>query len=80
MLYTAYDVQRRAAAPVLAATELAARALHALPSPLAATPGVRQVRAVCDILARARPTHERPAFGIDRVPSAIGRWRSSSAR
>ena len=67
MLYTAYDVQRRAAEPVLAVTELAARALHALPSPLAAAPGVRQVRAVCEILARARPTHERPAFGIDRV-------------
>jgi polyhydroxyalkanoate depolymerase len=67
MLYTAYDVQRRAAAPVLAATELASRALHALPSPLASSPGVRQVRAVCDILSRARPTHERPAFGIDRV-------------
>ena len=67
MLYTAYELNRRAGAPVVAASELTARALHALPAPLATTPAVRHVRAACDILAKARPTHDRPAFGIDAV-------------
>ncbi|MDK3258519.1 polyhydroxyalkanoate depolymerase [Blastococcus capsensis] len=68
MLYTAYEMNRRAGAPVVAASELTSRALHALPAPLARTPGVRHVRAACDILAKARPTHDRPAFDIDVVP------------
>jgi polyhydroxyalkanoate depolymerase len=67
VLYTAYELQRRMTAPVVAASERTARALHALPSPLAG-PGVRHLRAACDIVANARPTHERPAFGIDAVP------------
>ncbi|MCV2488282.1 polyhydroxyalkanoate depolymerase [Geodermatophilus sp. YIM 151500] len=68
MLYTAYEVNRRAGAPVVAASELTARALHALPAPLARTPAVRHARAACAILAKARPTHDRPAFGIETVP------------
>jgi poly(3-hydroxybutyrate) depolymerase len=68
MLYTAYELQRRAGAPVVAASGLTARALHSLPRPLAATPAVRRLRAVCDIASRARPTHDRPAFGIESVP------------
>ena len=67
MLYTAYELNRRAGAPVVAASELTARALHALPAPLAKTPAVRHVRAACDILAKARPTHDRPPFGIESV-------------
>ncbi|TFV62252.1 polyhydroxyalkanoate depolymerase [Geodermatophilus sp. DF01-2] len=68
MLYTAYEMNRRVGAPVVAASGLTARALHALPAPLARTPAVRHVRAACDILAKARPTHDRPAFGIKTVP------------
>ncbi|MGY2065597.1 polyhydroxyalkanoate depolymerase [Blastococcus sp. SYSU DS0619] len=67
MLYTAYEMNRRAGAPVVVASELTSRALHALPAPLAKAPGVRHVRAACDILAKARPTHDRPDFGIDVV-------------
>ena len=68
MLYNAYEMNRRVGAPVVAASELTARALQALPAPLASTPGIRHVRAACDILAKARPTHDRPAFGIESVP------------
>ena len=68
MLYTAYEMNRRMGAPVVAASELTARALQALPTPWARTPAVRHVRAACDILAKARPTHDRPAFGIATVP------------
>ena len=68
MLYTAYEMNRRAGAPVVAASELTARALQALPAPLGRTPGVRHMRAACHILAKARPTHDRPAFGIETVP------------
>ncbi|ADB76323.1 polyhydroxyalkanoate depolymerase [Geodermatophilus obscurus] len=67
MLYTAYEINRRATAPVLTASELTARALQALPAPWARTPAVRHVRALCDIVAKARPTHDRPAFGIPTV-------------
>ncbi|NEM05433.1 polyhydroxyalkanoate depolymerase [Geodermatophilus normandii] len=67
MLYTAYEINRRAGAPVVAASGLTARALHALPAPLARNPAVRHVRAACDILAKARPTHDRPAYGIGTV-------------
>src|SRR4051794_14119967 len=68
MLYSAYEWNRRAGAPVTAASQLAARALESLPAPLTRTPGLRHVRAACDILGHARPTHDRPAFGIDAVP------------
>src|SRR5688572_24007992 len=67
MLYTAYEWNRRAGAPVMAATKLAARTLQALPAPLARTPAVRHARAACDVLGNARPTHDRPAFGIESV-------------
>ena len=67
MLYSAYEMNRRAGVPFVAASELTARALHALPAPLAKTPAVRHVRAACDIFAKARPTHDRPAFGIETV-------------
>src|SRR4051794_8349887 len=68
MLYTAYEWNRRAGAPVVATSQLAARALESLPAPLARTPALRHMRAACDILGHARPTHDRPAFGIDEVP------------
>src|SRR5688572_9740491 len=68
MLYSAYEMNRRAGAPVVAASELTARALQALPAPIARTPALRHMRAACHILAKARPTHDRPAFGIQTVP------------
>ena len=68
MLYTAYEMNRRMGAPVVAASEWTARALQGLPAPLSRTPAVRHMRAACDILANARPTHHRPAFGITTVP------------
>ena len=68
MLYTAYEFNRKAGAPVVAASQLTAQALHALPGPLGRAPGVRHVRAACDVLARARPTHDRPEYGIEAVP------------
>jgi poly(3-hydroxybutyrate) depolymerase len=68
MLYTAYEWNRRASAPVVAASELTARALSTLPRPLAGRSPVRRLRAACDIVARSRPTHDRPAYGIDVVP------------
>ena len=67
MLYTAYELQRRIASPLVAASERTARVLSAVPSPLAGM-GVRHARAACDIVAHARPTHDRPPFGIDAVP------------
>jgi polyhydroxyalkanoate depolymerase len=67
MLYAAYEFNRRAGAPAVAATQMTARALHALPGPLRRAPGLRHVRAACDVLAHARPTHDRPAFGIGVV-------------
>ena len=67
MLYQAYEWNRRAQTPVLAASQLTARALQSLPAPLARTPALRHVAAACDVLGHARATHERPAFGIDSV-------------
>ncbi|MGK5113644.1 MULTISPECIES: polyhydroxyalkanoate depolymerase [unclassified Geodermatophilus] len=67
MLYTAYEVNRRASAPVLAASGLTARALSALPPRLGGAAGVRHLRAACDVVAKARPTHARPEYGIDAV-------------
>jgi poly(3-hydroxybutyrate) depolymerase len=67
MLYTAYEVNRRAGAPVVAASGLTARALSALPPRLGGAAGVRHLRAACDIVAKARPTHDRPEYGIDAV-------------
>jgi polyhydroxyalkanoate depolymerase len=70
MLYTAYEVNRRAGAPVLAASGLTARALSALPGRLGGAAGVRHLRAVCEIASRARPTHDRPDYGIAGVQVA----------
>jgi poly(3-hydroxybutyrate) depolymerase len=67
MLYSAYDVQRRMGTPVVATSRVTARALQALPGRLGRAPGVRHLQAACEIVARARPTHVRPAFGIDSV-------------
>ncbi len=67
MLYTAYEWQQRLTAPARTTSALAARALEALPAPLAGLPGPRRLRAACRIVADARPTHVRPDWGIDSV-------------
>ena len=67
MLYAAYELNRLAGAPVVAATALAARALGALPPAIADRRNVRRLRAACAIVSKSRPTHVRPAFGIDDV-------------
>ena len=67
MLYTAYQWQQRLTAPARATSAFTARALEALPAPLAALPGTRRVRAACRLVADARPTHVRPEWGIDSV-------------
>src|ERR687890_712096 len=60
-------MNRRMGAPLVAASEWTARALQGLPAPLGRTPAIRHMQAACDILANARPTHHRPAFGITSV-------------
>jgi poly(3-hydroxybutyrate) depolymerase len=67
VLYTAYEWQQRLTAPARTTSALAARALEALPAPLAGLPGPRRLRAACRIVADARPTHVRPDWGIDSV-------------
>jgi poly(3-hydroxybutyrate) depolymerase len=67
VLYTAYEWQRRLTAPAQRTSALTARALEALPAPLAGLPGPRRLRAACRLVADARPTHVRPDWGIDAV-------------
>jgi poly(3-hydroxybutyrate) depolymerase len=68
VLYTTYELHRRAGTPAVAASQLTAKALDALPASFGRTPALRHLRAACDIVAHARPTHDRPDFGIDMVP------------
>jgi len=67
MLYTAYEWQQRSTTPARAASALTTRALNGLPAPVSRLPGVRGLRAACEIAAAARPTHVRPAWDIDSV-------------
>jgi poly(3-hydroxybutyrate) depolymerase len=67
VLYAAYELQDRAGRSVRSTSGLTARALSALPAPLAGLSPVRRVRAACDVLSHAHPTHVRPAWGIDSV-------------
>jgi polyhydroxyalkanoate depolymerase len=66
MLYRAYEMNRRAATPLRTAYGLTAQALGLLP-PVAGRRPLRRVRAACDLLAHAGPTHVRPEWGIDSV-------------
>src|SRR4051794_4639018 len=67
MLYTAYEWQRRLTGPTVATSALVARALGGLPAPLASTRGPRRLRAACQVVSGARPTHVRPDWRIDAV-------------
>lgn len=66
MLYKTYEINRLAGAPVIASSRLVSRGLSASPA-LGRQPGLRHVRALCEVVSRARPTHTRPAFGIESV-------------
>jgi polyhydroxyalkanoate depolymerase len=68
MLYAAYEFNRRMGSPAVVASALTAQALHTLPAPVAKRRSVRHLRAACEIVAKARPTHTRPEFGIASVP------------
>jgi poly(3-hydroxybutyrate) depolymerase len=67
MLYTAYELNRRAGAPVVALSGMTARGLGALPAVWGGRRPLRSLHAACEVLSHARPTHSRPAFGIDDV-------------
>jgi poly(3-hydroxybutyrate) depolymerase len=67
MLYTAYEWQRRLTGPTVATSARVARALGNLPAPLASMRGPRRLRAACQVLSGARPTHVRPDWRIDSV-------------
>jgi poly(3-hydroxybutyrate) depolymerase len=41
--------------------------MEGLPAPVAGLPGSRRLKAACQIVASARPTHVRPHWGIDSV-------------
>lgn len=77
MLYLAYDMQDRLAAPWRAVAARAAAAFGAWGAvgaqDRAGWPGSAQawqaLAASCELFARTRLTHSRPAFGIDRVRS-----------
>jgi poly(3-hydroxybutyrate) depolymerase len=70
MLYTAYEWQRRLTAPARTSSELLQRTLAVLPAPVAGLPGSRRLKAACQIVASAHPTHVRPDWGIDSVTVA----------
>ena len=67
MLYGAYELNRIAGAPMVTTSRLTARALQALPPGVGNRHGLRRLRAACEIVAKARPTHTRPPFGIGSV-------------
>lgn len=73
MLYTAYEINRRAGAPALAAFSLMSRGLGAVPAPMAWHPGLKRIRALCEVVSSAHPTHTRPPFAIDSVPVGADR-------
>jgi poly(3-hydroxybutyrate) depolymerase len=67
MIYTAYEWQRRLTAPARTTSELVERTLGRLPAPVSALPASRRIRAACQIVAASRPSHVRPAWGVESV-------------
>jgi poly(3-hydroxybutyrate) depolymerase len=67
MLYATYEWQRRMTTPARATSKLLHRALEGIPAPIGGLPGPRHLKAACQIMASARPTHVRPEWGIDSV-------------
>ena len=67
MLYHAYQVQSDVMGPVRAWAGKALQAIGSGPSGIAGNGVVRNLTAAYELIARAGLTHDRPAFGIDRV-------------
>ena len=64
MMYSAYQMHSDMMEPIRAAARASAAALHHWGVPEFM---LRNVTAACELLARTKLTHHRPAFGIDRV-------------
>jgi poly(3-hydroxybutyrate) depolymerase len=67
MLYHAYQVQSDVMGPVRTWAGRALQAIGSGPSGIAGNGVVRNLTAAYELIARAGLTHDRPAFGIDRV-------------
>ena len=67
MLYYAYQAQCDALAPLRLFAEAARGLLDHPWSVVGDMPLVRGAAAAMEVFSRTRITHERPAFGIDRV-------------
>src|SRR5260370_32241538 len=67
MLYHAYQVHSDVMGPVRAWAGRALQAIGSGPSGIAGNGVVRNLTAAYELIARAGLTHDRPAFGIDRV-------------
>ena len=67
MLYHAYQVHSDVMGPVRAWAGKALQAIGSGPSGIAGNGVVRNLTAAYELIARAGLTHDRPAFGIDRV-------------
>jgi poly(3-hydroxybutyrate) depolymerase len=67
MIYTAYEWQRRLSTPARSTSGFLARTLQSLPAPVAGLAGPRRLKAACEVVASARPTHVRPDWGIESV-------------
>jgi polyhydroxyalkanoate depolymerase len=62
-----YQATRDTTAPATSMAALATREVGRLPASLNASPWLRWLGAASEMTARARLTHIRPSFGIDRV-------------
>jgi len=67
MLYQAYQAQRDLTAPARALAGLASWSIDELPGRWTDNRVVRRLAAGYEMVGRARLTHDRPPFGIDRV-------------
>lgn len=66
LLYAGYEAQTASAAPLRAASALTADLIKRAPRPLR-TKSLRRIGSLGEVIAGARLTHRRPAFGIDSV-------------
>jgi polyhydroxyalkanoate depolymerase len=65
MLYDIYEAQRAFVAPFRALAGAGSRCLSELPSEVRDLGALRSLGALCEMVSRARLSHERPAFRID---------------
>jgi poly(3-hydroxybutyrate) depolymerase len=64
MMYSVYQMHSDIMEPIRAAAKVSAAALRHWDAPVSL---LRNLTAACELLARTRLTHHRPAFGIDAV-------------